>query len=76
MSRTRLSTTVDKELLDRARALRPGITDATLIDEPLLLLRYRSADLDASYALYDKHPLDAPDEWGDLASIRRGADAC
>jgi hypothetical protein len=25
-------------------------------------------EIDASYAAYDEHPLDEPDEWGDLAS--------
>jgi hypothetical protein len=77
MTRTRLSTTVDQELLDSARAVRSGITDAALIDEALqaLLIRYRSAEVDASYAAYDEHPLDEPDEWGDLASFRRAAAA-
>jgi hypothetical protein len=77
MSRTRLSTTVDQELLDSARAVRSGLTDAALIDEALqaLLGRHRSAEVDASYAAYDEHPLDEPDEWGDLASFRRAAAA-
>jgi hypothetical protein len=75
MSRTRLSTTVDQELLDSARGLRQGVTDAVLIDEALqaLLARSRAAEVDASYAAYDEHPLDEPDEWGDLASFRRAA---
>jgi len=38
-------------------------------------LRDRSAELDASYAAYDEHPLDEPDEWGDLASFREAAAA-
>ena len=77
MSRTRLSTTVNEQLLDNARGLRSGITDAALIDEALaaLLIRHRSAEVDASYAAYDQHPLDEPDEWGDLASFRRAAAA-
>jgi hypothetical protein len=77
MNRIRLSTTVDPELLASARSLRSGITDAALIDEALgaLLARYRSAELDASYAAYDEHPAEEPDEWGDLASWRRGAGA-
>jgi len=60
-----------------ARSLRSGITDAALIDEALaaLLARYRSAELGASYAAYDEHPGEEPDEWGDLASWRRGAGA-
>ena len=72
MSRTRLSTTVDADLLNRARqaSMKP---DSALVDEALgaLLARYRSAEVDASYAAYDAHPLDEPDAWGDLASFRR-----
>jgi hypothetical protein len=77
MNRARLSTTVDSELLGSARSVRPGVTDASLIDEALgaLLARHRSAEVDASYAAYDEHPADEPDEWGDLASFRRAAAA-
>lgn len=77
MGRTRLSTTVDTTLLAHARDLRSGLTDAALIDEALtaLVARHRSAEIDASYAAYDEHPLDEPDEWGDLASFRRAAAA-
>jgi hypothetical protein len=77
MKRTRLSTTVDGSLLEDARKLRSGMRDAALVDEALaaLLARYRSAEVDASYAAYDEHPLDEPDEWGDLASFRRAAAA-
>jgi len=77
MNRIRLSTTVDADLLGSARNARSGITDAALIDEALaaLLARYRSAEVDAGYAAYDKHPVEEPDEWGDLASWRRAAGA-
>lgn len=77
MNRTRLSTTVDAELLDSARSAHAGVTDAALVDEALraLLVRYRSAEVDASYAAYDDHPADGPDEWGDLASWRQAAAA-
>ncbi len=77
MTRTRLSTTVDAGLLDGARRARSGVRDATLIDEALhaLLIRHRGAEVDASYAAYDEHPLDEPDEWGDLASFRQAAGA-
>lgn len=77
MARTRLSTTVDASLLDGARRLRSGLTDAALVDEALeaLVARYRAAELDAAYAAYDRHPLDEPDAWGDLASFRRAAAA-
>ena len=75
MTRIRLSTTVDASLLELARNVRSGTTDAALVDEALaaLLARYRSAEVDASYAAYDEHPLNEPDEWGDLASFRRAA---
>lgn len=73
MTRTRLSTTVDAALLNDARKVRSGSTDAALVDEALaaLLARHRAVEVDASYAAYDDHPLDEPDEWGDLASFRR-----
>ena len=66
---------MEATLLQHARAVRSWTTDAALVDEALeaLLARYRSAEVDASYAAYDKHPLDEPDEWGDLASFRRAA---
>jgi hypothetical protein len=70
MARPRLSTTVDGDLLQHARELRSGVTDAALIDEALraLLERHRSAEVDAAY---DDQPLKEQDEWGDLASLRR-----
>ncbi len=57
--------------------MRSEATDAALIDEALraLLVRHRAAEVDASYAAYDEHPLDEPDEWGDLASFRQAAAA-
>ena len=75
MPRIRVSTTVDADLLGAARQLRSGQTDATLLDEALtaLLSLHRRAEVDASYAAYDEHPVDEPDEWGDLASWRRAA---
>jgi len=50
MSRTRLSTTVNEQLLASARSMRSGITDAALVDEALkaLLVRHRAAEVDAS----------------------------
>ena len=63
--------------LARHRSTRPGTsTDAELIDEALatLLARDRAAEIDAAYtAAYTEHPLDEPDEWGDLASFREAA---
>jgi len=77
MNRIRLSTTVDANLLGSARKARSGITDAALIDEALgaLLARHRTAEVDASYAAYDEHPIDESDEWGELAAWRRAAGA-
>lgn len=75
--RVRLSTTVDESLLARARATRPDATDAAVVDDALraLLASHRSAEIDASYAAYDVHPIDEPDEWGDLDSFRAAAGA-
>ncbi|MGB8383331.1 MAG: antitoxin MazE5 [Dermatophilaceae bacterium] len=76
MGRTRLSTPVDADLLERARKA-CGKPDSALVDEALaaLLARRRSAQVGASYAAYDAHPLDEPDEWGDLAAFRRAVAA-
>lgn len=77
MPRVRVSTTVDEVLLAQARIASGSPTDAALLDEALhaLLARHRAAEVDASYAAYDEHPLDEPDEWGDLASFRDAAGA-
>jgi hypothetical protein len=75
MARERVSTTVDGGLLSEARRARAGVNDATLFDEALraLIARHRAARYDEAYAAYDEHPLDEPDEWGDLASFRTAA---
>ena len=75
MARTRVSTTVDEELLREARRLRAEVNDATLLDEALsaLLGKHQAAEMDAAYAAYDAQPLDEPDEWGDLATFRDAA---
>lgn len=78
MTRARLSTTVDRDLLDGARKAHAGTTDAELIDEALaaLLMRYRSAEVDDAYEVaYRDHPIDEADEWGDLSSFRDAAAA-
>ncbi len=75
MSRPRLSTTVDADLLASARSVRPGVGDAGVIDEALraLLFRERATHIEQGYAAYDDHPLAEPDAWGDLASFREAA---
>ena len=77
MPRVRVSTTVDEDLLNRARRARGDGTDAALLDAALeaLLARERAAALDAAYIVYDEQPLETPDEWGDLASFRDAAAA-
>jgi hypothetical protein len=75
MTRERISTTVDGELLGSARKLRAWTNDASLFDAALdaLLAVHRSAEIDAAYRAYDEHPLDEADEWGDLESFRAAA---
>ncbi len=75
--RSRVSTTVDEGLLAEARSANPGQNDAALFDAALnaLLARTRSFAIDATYCAYDEHPLDEPDEWGDLSSFRSAAAA-
>lgn len=75
MPRTRVSTTVDEQLLQDARDALSPVTDAVLLDSALaaLLGRHRASEIDASYVAYDEHPLDEPDAWGDLASFREAA---
>jgi hypothetical protein len=75
MARVRISTTVDAQLLSAARETRSGLNDSALIDEALgaLLARNRALEIDAAYAAYDRLPVDADDEWGDLASFRAAA---
>jgi Arc/MetJ family transcription regulator len=77
MPRTRVSTTVDEQLLASARQALAPSTDAALIDQALaaLLDRHRATEIDAAYAVYDEHPLEEPDAWGDLASFREAAAA-
>ncbi|HUX04917.1 MAG TPA: antitoxin MazE5 [Acidimicrobiales bacterium] len=72
MSRVRVSTTVDSELLEDARRLRSGANDATLLDEALsaLIALNRAGEIDAAYAAYDQFPVDQADEWGSLGAFR------
>ena len=75
MSRIRVSTTVDGDLLASARRLRKDVNDASLLDEALraLVAVNRSKEIDAAYAAYDDSPIDQPDEWGNLDDFRRRA---
>lgn len=75
MSRTRVSTTVDEDLLTEARRVAATGSDAALLDQALgaLVAQHRRAEVDHAYRAYDEHPIDEPDEWGDLASFRAAA---
>lgn len=75
MTRVRVSTTVDGDLLATARSVSGARTDAALLDEALgaLLARRRRAEVDEAYGAYDEHPLAEPDDWGDLSSWREAA---
>jgi hypothetical protein len=77
MPRTRVSTTVDEQLLRAAREAASPTTDAALLDSALaaLLDRHRAAEIDMTYAAYDEHPLEELDAWGNLASFREAAAA-
>jgi len=70
MTRVRISTTVDADLLAEARRLVQPRNDASMLDEALQFLveQHRRAEIDASYDAYDEIPLDTPDEWGNLAA--------
>jgi hypothetical protein len=73
VARVRISTTVDQELLDDARKRHAPSSDAELIDQALaaLIARDRAVEIDEAYAAaYELHPVDEPDERGDLASFR------
>ena len=77
MTRVRVSTTVDKDLLDEARQALAPSTDSSVMEAALkaLLEQHRAAQIDAAYAAYDRQPIDQPDEWGDLASFSAAAAA-
>lgn len=77
MARVRVSTTVDEALLAEARGVHAGTRDSILIDAALraFLADHHAARIDAEYVAYDAHPLDEPDEWGDLAAFRDAAGA-
>lgn len=66
-----MSTTVDSDLLEQARAVEDWKNDATLVEAALraLVKRYHDDEIDDAIRRgYEAHPIDEPDEWGDLAS--------
>lgn len=76
MPKVRVSTTVDADLLARARKVCSGGTDASLVEAALeaLLDRHRSAEIDAAYLrAYHETPVGEPDDWGDLATFTDAA---
>ena len=51
---------------------RTSSPDAELQDEAVLTLSQRpsQSEIDESYRAYERHPINEPDAWGDLASWR------
>ena len=73
MCRARIEEKLMEEEEGRTRVKRKAIIDEALT---ALLLRYRAAEVDDAYDVaYSDHPIDEPDEWGDLASFRDAAAA-
>ncbi len=67
--KVRISTTVEADLLDSARGLFPGATDAVVMDAALrsLMHTHREAEIDRAYSeAFERIPPGTPDEWGDL----------
>lgn len=76
MTKVRVSTTVDADLLARARLAHGATTDASLLEAALsaLLEARRRVEVDAAYdRTYAAAPATEPDAWGDLASWRERA---
>lgn len=76
MTRVRVSTTVDADLIAQARAVCGG-SDASLVEAALTtyLREHRRAEIDRAYEkAYAEQPLNTPDAWGDLASFHEAMD--
>lgn len=76
MARVRLSTTVDSELLDRARKLGEGGTDASVIEAALLALlrQHQETQIDEAYLEADeRQPSSTRDAWGSLEDFLEAA---
>lgn len=76
MPKVEVSTTVDADLLARARKVCAGRTDASLLEAALeaLLREHPSAGIDAAYLrAYREASVDEPDVWGDVAAFADAA---
>ena len=72
MSRVKLSTTVDEELLSEARRLHEGMADSALVEagRAALVRELRDEPLARLYAeAYKRYPADEPDDWGDVRTL-------
>lgn len=76
MAKIRLSTTVDADLLARARAAHGPSTDASVVEAALeaLLRLHQESEFDRVYAeAYARQQVGDRDEWGDLQAFLDGA---
>lgn len=72
-----MSATVDDQILEEARRLRPGVPVSAILAEALRLdvRARREEEIDAAYErAHTEHPIDERDEWGDLTSWSKSAD--
>ncbi len=67
-----ISTTVDDDLLGRARSPKPTLSDSELIEAALRALsgRVREARIHTVNSSFDESPIESFGEWGDLASFQ------
>lgn len=73
--KVRLSTTVDEDILRKAREVAGGGTDASMVEQALraLIAQQREVEIDAAYDAYVDLPPDTLDEWGDPADFNARA---
>jgi hypothetical protein len=74
MSRVSGRTTVDEDLLSGLGPADPVRPTPPCSTRRLVGPR-SNPEIDAMYPAYDEHPLDEPDDWGDLSSFREAAAA-
>lgn len=76
MSKVRISTTVDADLLGQARACLAGAKDAVVMERALgaLIAQHREAEFDRRIDVgYGQVEYERPDAWGDLHTFLEAA---